>query len=74
MNGLIPGFVAVDFWIPVLTTRFRHATMPTAAMPEAAINKNGETLTAKHKIGPARQWLMPAPSRNAGGAKDSDKL
>ena len=52
-NGPVPGFVTVNFGIPVGAARLGHTAVPTAAMPEAAVNKNGHLLFVKNKIGNA---------------------
>jgi hypothetical protein len=45
--------VAGDFAPPILTVSLRHSAVPAAAMPETAVNKNGEALPAENEVGMA---------------------
>ena len=44
--------------------------MPSAPVPEAAVNKCGDALPPENKVGPARKGLVPAPTGDAVGAQN----
>jgi hypothetical protein len=44
--------------------------MPTAGVPETAVNEDGKALAPKDEIGAARHRLVPAPAGGARSAKD----
>jgi hypothetical protein len=48
--------------------------MPWAAVPEAAVNEDDQTLGAEDKVWSAWKGLMPPPARDARAPKDGDKL
>jgi len=73
-NGQISGFVAVYFWFPVSGARLGHTAMPTAAVPEATINKDREAGTPEDEIRPTREGLATPPPRNAVSAQNLREL
>lgn len=60
--------VATKFGEPVCTVAARLAAVLWATVPETAVNEDGETCVAKGEIGAAEEWLMPAPTGDAGCA------
>jgi hypothetical protein len=62
--------VVCDFALPVFAISLGHATVPAAAVPEAAIHKDRKALAGKDEVGAAWERLVPAPTGNAGGAEN----
>jgi hypothetical protein len=66
----VTGSVAGNFVLPILAVSPGHAAVPTAAMPEAAINEKSEALAGENEVGAAGQWLVPPPAGDVGGAQN----
>ena len=67
-NDLISLPVVGYLRMPKCSARLGQSAMPAAAVPKAAVHKNGEALAAEDEIGAARKRLMPAPAFDTGGA------
>ena len=63
-------FVSLDFLEPILSIAGRHSAVFRAAMPEAAVDKNGDALFCEHEIGSAWDGAVTAPAFDAGGAEE----
>jgi len=48
--------------------------VPAAAVPETAVNEDGQPCLAEYEVGVAEQRLVPAPAGDAGGAEDRCEL
>jgi hypothetical protein len=72
--GFISGNVSSDFFLPVSFVILRHAQMPPATVPKAAIYKYGESMATKQKIRFSGQRLMPSPPFDAISPKDGDQF
>ena len=73
-NKAVAGDVAGNFTPPVRPVGSRDPGMLWAAVPEAAVNEDGQALSAKDEIGVAGKRLVATPAGNAGGAKDGSQL
>jgi hypothetical protein len=60
----VTGDIAGDFLPPILGVSAWHTTVPRAAMPEAAINKDSQSLQTENEVGSAWERLVAAPSGN----------
>jgi hypothetical protein len=70
VGGNISRGVRSDFGAPVMQPTAWHPAVPAAAVPEAAVDKDGEALAGKDEVGVAWERLVAAPTGDAGGAKD----
>lgn len=52
---LVAGDVPLDFFVPVVLSRFRPSVTTEAPVPKTSIDKNGQFLLCKGKVRPARQ-------------------
>lgn len=68
VHRAVPFLVCCNFRDPEVGAGFGHATVPAAAVPEAAVDKDGEARVAEDEIRAARDWLMPAPTGDSGCA------
>jgi hypothetical protein len=50
-NAPVSFLVACDFKAPVLAIVAGHPAVPSAAVPETAVNENSEALVSKDEIG-----------------------
>jgi hypothetical protein len=73
-NSLIPTAISPDLRRPVFQIARRHATMLRTAMPEAAIDKQGDTFFSKDEVGPARQRNVPPPAADPVRSQNRHKL
>ena len=67
----IPGHVAGHFCGPVPTVGRRRAVAAGAPVPEAAIQKDNDSLRAKRKVGAADEVSMTPPPGYAGATKQA---
>ena len=68
----VAGAVGLEFPPPEGAIAGRLAVMPWAAMPEAAVNKNGQAGCGKDKIRPPEQRPPSPPSGDAVGPQEFD--
>jgi len=61
--------VPKDFILPVCPIRSRHPAVRSAAVPEAAVNEERNTLAAENEVGVAFYRLMPTPAGKASGTE-----
>jgi hypothetical protein len=54
--------VSAKLWKPVTTITTSFSTMIWTAVPQISVNKDGEALAAKYKIGATWQRLVTPPS------------
>ena len=73
-DAMIAGAVAGDFVPPVFAVSPGHAAMPWAAVPEAAVNEDGQALTSENEVGTAGERLVPPPAGDAGGAQNGHQF
>jgi hypothetical protein len=73
-NATVAGAITGYFALPVFAVSKRNAAMPRAAVPEAAVNEDGQSLTPEDEVGTAGERLLAAPAGDAGGAQDGDQL
>ena len=69
-NATVARPVAGDFVFPIFAVTMGHAAVPAAAVPEAAVHKDGEALAREDEVGAAWERLVPTPAGDAGGAQD----
>ena len=69
-NAPVSFLVACDFKAPVLAIVAGHPAVPSAAVPETAVNEDGQSLAAKGEIRPAGKRQVPAPAGDASSAED----
>jgi len=62
-----------DLGFPVTVSSLRHATVPTATVPETAVHENRESFATKDEIRFAGERLMPPPAGDAMCAEDGGK-
>ena len=65
--------VASDFSVPVFFIRGGHAAMFGAAVPETAVDENGEALFWENEIGPAGEARVAAPAFKFSGAEERNE-
>jgi len=65
LDQFVSGLVASDLRFPVVLSRFRHAAVPRATVPEATVYKQRDTLTMEYEIRLPGEWLMSSPAGNA---------
>lgn len=65
--------VAGDFGIPIFLVGGGHAAMGFAAVPEAAIDKDGKAVLGEDEVGSAGDGRVAAPAFEAGSAEESDE-
>jgi len=65
--------VSEKLWNPVRLIRAGFTTVFRAAVPEAAIDEDGEALAPEGEIWAAWQGLVAAPTREAGGAENGSE-
>jgi len=66
----VTGGVEGDLALPVIAIALWHAAVPAAAVPEAAIDEDGEAGALEDEIRAAGEGLVATPARDAVGAKD----
>jgi len=59
----VAGDVVVDFIVPVLSIGRRSSAVLRAAVPETAINENGDSRLDKDDVGLSREFLAEAVSQ-----------
>jgi hypothetical protein len=62
VHETVANHVAGDFLSPIWAVSQGHAAMPWTTVPEAAINEDGQALTAENEVGPAEEKLMASPA------------
>jgi hypothetical protein len=72
--GSVSRAVSGDLALPILSVSLGHSAVPTAAMPKAAVHKDGEALLAENEIGLSGQRLLATPARDAVGAENGGEL
>jgi len=70
----IAGSIAGDLLQPVFPVVLRHAAVPPTTVPKAAVDEDGKALAAEDEIGPAGQWSVAEPTRDAGSPQDRHQL
>jgi hypothetical protein len=60
----VAALVGIEFPPPEGGILPRLITVPPAPMPETPVHKHRDVLTAKHKVGFAKHWLIPSPASN----------
>jgi hypothetical protein len=63
-DAAITHAIFCDFFIPISAVRLGTPVAAWAAMPETAINKNGDLELGKGKIGCSRKFQVPVPTRD----------
>jgi len=69
IHAAVAGFVCGEFFQPESATGRRECGVLRTAMPEAAINKNHDTILWKGEVRSSRQTEMPSPTLDAGPPK-----
>lgn len=69
----VAAHVPLDFSVPVFFIRGGHAAMFGAAVPETAVDENGEALFWENEIGPAGEARVAAPAFEFGGAEERNE-
>jgi hypothetical protein len=73
VDGPIALLVASYLRIPEVLPRFGHTAVPAAAVPEAAVNKDGEALPRKTKSGrPGKGCCLRQPVIRAARKRDAN--
>ena len=72
-GGSVAGDVAGDFCVPIFLVGGGHAAVFGAAMPEAAVHEDSESLFGEDEIRTARDGGVAAPACEAGGAEEGDE-
>jgi hypothetical protein len=68
-NDSVALFVPGNFRMPKLGARLGQSAMPSAPVPEASINKDGEVVPGEDEIRPTGEVRVAAPPGDAGCAK-----
>lgn len=66
-------FGSGNFRNPEIHARFWHPTVPRAAVPEAAINKDGDAFIPEHKVRFSRKSLVAPPTLDAVPSENRDE-
>ena len=59
----ITSFVRFELLLPEFLVGGGHGAVLRAAVPEAPINENSQSLRAEHEIGLSEDFLIPTPAR-----------
>lgn len=68
--GAVSGRVSGNLCLPISAVVMRHPAVPAAAVPEAAVHKEGEAVFGKDEVRLPWHWTVPAPACDSVGAKD----
>ena len=69
-DGNVPFLIANNFLQPIAAVRIWLSAMNRAAMPEASVNKQNDSLLSESEIRFARYFLIPSPAGNSIGTKN----
>ena len=72
-GGAVAVDVALDFFEPIFLVGGGHAAVFGAAVPEAAVDEDGEALFGEDEIRTARNGGVAAPAFEARGAEERDE-
>ena len=73
-GGAVAGDVALDFFEPVFLVGGGHAAVLRAAVPEAAVDENGEALFGEDEVRPAGDGDVAAPAFDVRGAEEREEV